>query len=310
MSVDLVADHVRHCRLRNLSPTTIKERTNALRRLERHLAIPLNKVTADDLDQWQNEIAHLSPRYRSSWMSHVRAFYTWAVSVRRLRTNPATVLVAVKLPRSLPKPIPRDDLAMAMSCAPARIRPWLFLAAYAGLRAAEIAGLQVSDIQVHGDERMIVVNGKGNKQRVVPLSKVVYDELLSAGIPSRGYLFPRYDGNPGQNLPWRISHVTNEYLHGLGIKHTLHTLRHFFGSTAYQTTTDLRLVQELMGHASPNTTAGYAAYSRLGASAAVDAVAARGQGGRVPMPELAEQARQDERLQSMRGRRGALPSEP
>lgn len=275
---DPVAAHLAHLRLRNLSPSTVRQRHYALARLARHLSCHTDDLLAlvpDDLMQWQTEIAHLSPRYRSSWHSHVAAFYAWAAEEYGI-TSPAKVLVTVRLPRRLPNPISELDLDMAIRCAPERIRPWLVLAGYAGLRAAEIANLTREQVRDTADPPVLVISGKGGHERIVPLSRIVLDALQLAGLPSRGYVFPRADGLAGANRPWQVSHLVNSYLHGLGITHTLHSLRHRFGTQVYRVSKDLRVTQEVMGHASSSTTAPYADWSR---SDAVDAVQRMGEGG-------------------------------
>lgn len=278
MSQDPLVAHLGHLRLRNLSPSTVRQRHYALARLARHLECDTEDLLAlipADIRKWQTEIAHLSPRYRSSWHSHVKAFYTWAAGEYGV-SDPTTVLVSVQLPRRLPNPISELDLDMAIRCAPDRLRPWLVLAAYAGLRAAEIANLTREQVRDTADPPVLVVVGKGNRERIVPLSRIVLDALLMAGLPSRGYVFGRADGQAGANRPWQVSHLVNTYLHGLGITHTLHSLRHRFGTEVYRVSKDLRVTQEVMGHASSSTTAPYADWSR---SDAVDAVQQMGEQG-------------------------------
>jgi len=82
MQTDALTQHLAQMRLRNLSPRTIHERSNALERLARHLTIDSSDLAAvmpADLDRWQREISHMSPRYRASWHSHARTFFRWAV---------------------------------------------------------------------------------------------------------------------------------------------------------------------------------------------------------------------------------------
>lgn len=83
-------------------------------------------------------------------------------------------------------------------------------------------------------------------------------------------------------MPSRVSQLSNAHLHGCGIRETLHQLRHRFGTLTYQATRDLRLVQELMGHADPASTAGYAAHCPSAGVAAVEALPVPG-----PRPVMA-----------------------
>lgn len=72
-------------------------------------------------------------------------------------------------------------------------------------------------------------------------------------------MFRRSDGHAGPNRPKHVSNLAAGYLHDAGIPATLHMLRHRFGTEAYRVDRDLRLVQELLGHQDPASTAGYAA---------------------------------------------------
>lgn len=230
-------------------------------------------LTRDDLDRWQQSILHLSVRYRSGFISQVGCFYRWAHDEGLIKDNPARVLVRPRVPRGLPHPISEDDLAVAISCAPQDVRAMLVLAAYEGLRAGEIARLSREDIRDNDDPPILIVHGKGGKVRAVPLSQHVAMELYALRLPSRGFVFRRRDGKPGGMPPHRVSQICNHYLHALGITESLHSLRHRFATVGYRHTLDLRAVQEVMGHASPITTAGYAAFTNLAGQAVVAAAA-------------------------------------
>jgi integrase/recombinase XerC len=94
-------------------------------------------------------------------------------------------------------------------------------------------------------------------------------------LPEDGgtYVVPRGDGWQNRPLhPGRVSGLINDYLHSLGIPDTAHSLRHSFGTEFYRASKDIRLTQELMGHASPITTAIYAAADMDSAAALVAAL--------------------------------------
>jgi len=92
------------------------------------------------------------------------------------------------------------------------------------------------------------------------------------GCPGRAGCSPRLDSEPGPLAPGRISQLASAHLSSLGIHATLHQLRHRFLTEVYRETKDLRLTQELAGHSSPTTTAGYAAWSPEAAALAVAAL--------------------------------------
>jgi integrase/recombinase XerD len=145
----------------------------------------------------------------------------------------------------------------------------LFELLYAtGLRVSELVGLPVA--AVRGDPRMILVKGKGDKERMVPLSGPAREALTAwlahrdageeagriAGKPASRYLFPG-DGRDG--------HLTRQYFHSLvkdaatraGIspaRVTPHVLRHAFATHLLAHGADLRVIQTLLGHADVATT--------------------------------------------------------
>lgn len=268
-----VDQHLAHLKARNLRPNTIIARRDHLRRLAHALDAELDETllaaTRDDLLEWQMSMSHLSPNYRSNATAHVRAFYRWAMQAELLDRDPSITLASVRTPQTLPRPIGEGDLDMAIRCAPDRVRCMLVLAAYEGLRACEIAGLIRQDVLDSGDPPVLFVTGKGGRQRVIPLSERSLMELRMHGLPARGFIFPRGDGQVGGNSPARVSQLCSQYLHEMGISDTLHSLRHRFGSQMYAVSSDLRMTQEVLGHATPSTTAGYVAWSSAAAAVAV-----------------------------------------
>lgn len=144
----------------------------------------------------------------------------------------------------------------------------LTLAAYAGLRAAEIAQLCWGDID-ESNGLLLVVDGKGGKQRTVPLHDMILKALAQLGQQRRGPVLIRRDGKAGHWTHCGVSKYANTHLHGLGFPDTLHSLRHRYATALYFASRDLRLVQDLMGHASPATTAGYTAWDRRAATLVV-----------------------------------------
>jgi integrase/recombinase XerC len=145
----------------------------------------------------------------------------------------------------------------------------LSLAAFAGLRVQEIAGLDREDI-VEPRGLIYVRRGKGAKGRIVPLHPEILSALRRLPMPETGRLFDRPRG--GRYPPPVLSSEINGYLKGLGIDATAHQLRHWFATEIYSATLDIRTAQELLGHAHPSTTAGYIAYSHAGAAAAVESL--------------------------------------
>lgn len=268
----VVSRYLDHLRVRNLQPTTIYNRQQALRRLAKWAGGPILYLTEDDLLRWQiQRMREIQPEPVRTEMSHARQFYRWCQRERLREDDPTIRLELPRVARRVPRPMRDRQLAQALAAADPHTAAILALAAFAGLRAIEVARLSWSEVGVGDMSPQIRINhGKGGHARVVPMSKAL--EAILAALPSRrGPVIPRLDGLPGQCEAHRISSRANTYLHDMGIVETLHQCRHRFATTAYQSCQDIRAVQDLLGHASPTTTAIYAASASAVSRAAVEA---------------------------------------
>jgi len=264
---------------RGLAPGTIDKRGKELRLLQTWIGpdrSPL-EVTADEIEKWL-DTRLLSSNSRRDAISGVHSLFVWAVRMRMIDHDPTVLIDRPKAVVGMPRPISDQDLALALDRAPAKIRCWLLLAAYAGLRCQEIAGLERADVMEHETPALLLVrHGKGRKQRVVPLHPEIIEALNRAGLPRTGPLFVAGSPvRPRQVSPTTVSLVGNRFLHDEGIEATMHQLRHWFGTHTYRASLDLRMTQELLGHSSPNTTTIYAAWSPGAAVPIVQGLSAGG----------------------------------
>lgn len=254
----MVERWTRSMRRRNLSPGTIDKRASVARRLTAHAGVELEHVTTEQIEDWLDSRPN-SARTRYTDISHVSAFFKWAIRDGLVDHDPTSRIDRPKVAQGIPRPIDTDDLRLAMMQAPtARMSAKLHLAAFAGLRCAEIAALRSEDI--NGD--MMLVNGKGGKQRVIPVHPLVRSAIRALRPSAYGPIIGL--------TPVQVSHNIRRHLHNCGVIATAHQLRHWFATAAYEASgADLRMVQELLGHSSPTTTA---AYTRWARSRSVDVV--------------------------------------
>lgn len=176
-------------------------------------------------------------------------FYDWAVMTGRATANPAKLLPKIAPRPGVPRPIPDHLLAQACAVADPRQRLALRLAAEAGLRRAEIAQVHQRDVHRSHDGYTLLVHGKGQKQRMIPIPDALARLI---GLEGTAWAFP--DNKGGHLTADRIGHLTAQVLPS---GYTLHTLRHRFATAAYNHTRDLYAVQRLLGHSNPQVTQRY-----------------------------------------------------
>lgn len=228
--------------------TTQTLRLHHVRRVARGVGQRPSTLTFDHLAAWMGEQTW-APNTRRSYRASLRAFYTWATAVGYASHSPAHLLPAVSIPRAKPRPTPEVAFRMAMRSADERVRLAIMLAGVCGLRRGEVARARREDMEPDLVGQCLRVVGKGGHVRLVPLPDEVA-RVIARCEP--GWLFPSPHGR--HLTPHHLAKlVSAELPDGL----TMHTLRHRCGTVAYAATRDLRAVQELLGHAKPETTAIY-----------------------------------------------------
>lgn len=234
------------------SATTVGTRTDHVRRLGRQVEAGPWEVTGALLVDWAGGQIWARETRRSVRAS-VRSFYGWAVRAGMVEVDPSAALPAVTPGPAVPRPAPEHAYRDALARADDRSRLILRLAAEVGMRRAEIAVIHSRDLVEDLVGSSLVVHGKGQRQRVVPLPPVLALALRARG---EGWAFPGDDGG----------HLSPRWVGRLAARlmpegWTIHTLRHRFATRAYAVDRDLLAVQTLLGHASPVTTRRYVALS-------------------------------------------------
>jgi len=225
----------------------------------------------EDLSRRGMRIATLARR-----LSAIRQLYRFLYAEGHRADDPAAVLEGPKRERALPKTLTLAEvdrlLRVAGQCDPAAPPPARLRAArlcclvemlYAtGLRASELVALPVS--AARRDARVIVVRGKGNKERLVPLNDAAkratadYLALLALSEPEARskWLFPSF-GESGHLTRQHLARELKALAAAAGLRAAQvspHVLRHAFASHLLHNGADLRVVQTLLGHADISTT--------------------------------------------------------
>jgi integrase/recombinase XerC len=204
-------------------------------------------------------------------LAGLRSFGRFLEQEGKGKVGALSAIRAPKVGKSLPKPI---QVAGAKRLADADERagetrdPWIWardaavmaLLYGSGLRISEALGLKRRDVPLPGAGDVLIVTGKGNKTRMVPVLQNVltlvqnYAAMCPHPLPPEGPIFVGARGGP---LKARIIQLTMERLRGaLGLPDsaTPHALRHSFATHLLSRGGDLRAIQELLGHASLSTT--------------------------------------------------------
>lgn len=190
------------------------------------------------------------PETRKAYRNTISSFFRWLHKSGRRSDDPSMDVPRVKKPHAHPRPCPDRYIAAAMEMATPSERLMIRLGAECGLRRGEIARVHSDDVVADSAGRSLIVRGKGDKQRIVPLP----DDLAGIIMDARGYLFPgRFGGHVEE------SYIGDHISRLLPAGYAAHTLRHRFATTAYAATHDLFVVAELLGHESVETTEHYVA---------------------------------------------------
>lgn len=190
------------------------------------------------------------PETRKAYRNTISSFFRWLHKSCRRSDDPSLDVPRVKKPHAHPRPCPDRYIAAAMEMATSSERLMIRLGAECGLRRGEIARVHSDDVVADNAGRSLIVRGKGDKQRIVPLP----DDLAGIIMDARGYLFPgRFGGHVEE------SYIGDHISRLLPDGYAAHTLRHRFATTAYAATHDLFVVAELLGHESVETTEHYVA---------------------------------------------------
>lgn len=189
------------------------------------------------------------PETRKSARNATVSFFRWIRAHDLRDDDPSQELPSVRRPQTHPRPCPDKVILSALSKANDEEQLMLRLGAECGLRRSEIVSVSSTDVMDDLVGRSLIVRGKNDKQRLVPLP----DDLSDLITAHHDYLFPgRWQGHVEASY---IGKHLSRLLDGW----TTHSLRHRYATRAYEATHDLLLVSKLLGHASVETTQRYVA---------------------------------------------------
>jgi integrase/recombinase XerC len=232
-----------------------------------------------DVNLIRNFLNHLGEKqYSAATMARkiatLRSFHRWMEKVGLIASNPMLLIRTPKQSKRLPKAINVEQVEQLLSAPDdtnilgARDRAILETLYSTGIRVSELVAINRGDLDQAG--QALIVQGKGRKQRIVPLGSHAmtalrhYEGMLDAAVKQAGgtvdphsALFTNKHG--GRLSSRSVRRKVSKYLDKVGLDPTIspHTLRHSFATHLLDNGADLRSVQELLGHQSLSTTQVY-----------------------------------------------------
>jgi integrase/recombinase XerC len=270
-----IAAFLRHLdRERNASPHTIKAYGEDLGQFLEHLQMELGREPqARDVDHLliraflaRLHRAGLKKSSAARKLASLRTFFRHLCREGVLERNPARVLLSPRVERRIPAHLDEAEVAQLLDVpgdgdAALRSRAILELLYATGLRCGELVSLDLPELDLEG--RMLRVVGKGQKERVIPFGSRARQAVLDY-LPARARSKPRGEAlfvnlRGGRLTDRSVRNILNARVRQMALakRTSPHALRHSFATHLLERGADLRVIQELLGHASLSTTQRY-----------------------------------------------------
>lgn len=238
----------------------------------------IKSTTTDDIKKFLSYLKKMkySPSSSSRCLSALKSFYKFLVLEKYISSNPCQTISAPKLDKKLPTVLSVEEVMSLLNIlkedTPYNFRNKAMIEVMygTGLRVSELVNLKLNEL--HLTNKMISTTGKGSKERIVPINdyaaKVLRDyiikarhELIKKG-KDQGYIFLNNLGEPLSRQSYFL--ILKRLAKEAGITKEIspHTLRHSFATHLLEAGTDLRYIQEMLGHEDISTTQIYTHLSK------------------------------------------------
>ena len=258
---------------KGMSQNTAAAYSDDVDKLTRFLAdagVGIERATTDDLEAFVCTLKDvgIQPRSQARIISGVKSFYKFLRIEGYMDTDPTELLLTPKIGRHLPEVLTISEIdamidAIDMSKAEGQRNRAIIETLYGcGLRVSELVTLKLS--QLFLEDSYVVIQGKGNKQRVVPISPVAIEQISlymeqtrSHQVVQRGSEDILFLNRRGAMLTRQmIFHIVKQLCELAGIRKVIspHTLRHSFATHLLEGGANLRAIQQMLGHENITTT--------------------------------------------------------
>lgn len=257
---------------KSLSDNTVMAYTNDLDKLLYYLEeekINIFDVSLEDLEHFSAGLRDIgiSPRSQARILSGIRTFFHFLLIEDYIRQDPSELLESPQIGKHLPDILSVEEIdnlinAIDRSTREGQRNCAILETLYScGLRVSELCNLKISDLYLN--DGFIKVEGKGSKQRLVPISPRAIEEIKNYFITrNEGLIKPGYEdflfiSKFGKNISRiMVFHIIKELADKIGLKKSIspHTFRHSFATHLLEGGANLRAIQSMLGHESIGTT--------------------------------------------------------
>ena len=248
------------------SANTLSAYRSDLSLLARFLDKPLERVSADDIRDY---FAHKQPASstQARMLTCFRGFYQYLLTQQLIKADPCATFASPKQVQKLPIFLSVDEVEAVLDAPDIktifglRDRAMLELLYSCGLRVTELVDLRYQNINLN--DEYLRIEGKGNKERILPMGELAIDYLRAYEAEARQQLLKSaqsevyFLSNRGQSMSRQnFFYIIKAYAAKAGVDKPLspHTLRHAFATHLVQSGADLRSVQLMLGHSDISTT--------------------------------------------------------
>jgi len=270
--INVIVNFRRHLKRRNYSPHTVKYYLNVIRQFVLWLNVPLEHTDVDKIEDYIDHLhqKRMQPASINLYLAIIRVFYNYLKYEEKVNLlNPVTANCRLRVPKPLPRALREDQVDQFFDVIKTR-RDWAMfrLMLRCGLRVEEVANLTLGDIDIK-QRRIMVVNGKGSKDRVVYISDDAADGLI-AYLKLRSHrrvkkVFLVEKGN-FKGLPISVRGIQKRmeyYAKKTGLKISCHHLRHTMATQLLNADAQVESIQDLLGHNWITTTERYCKVSNM-----------------------------------------------
>ena len=258
---------------KGMSTNTAQAYSDDVDKLVRYFAdagVGIEHATTDDLERFVCTLQDvgIQPRSQARIISGVKGFYKFLRMEGYMDNDPTELLLTPRIGRHLPEVLTVEEIDRMIDCIDMskaegqRNRAIIETLYGCGLRVSELVTLKLSQLYV--DERYLVIQGKGNKQRIVPISPVAIEQIAlyleqtrSRQVAQRGNEDILFLNRRGAMLTRQMIFLIVKQLCELaGIRKVIspHTLRHSFATHLLEGGANLCAIQQMLGHESITTT--------------------------------------------------------